>query len=45
MQEYTEEIAEQEMDTLGRAFWGFLIGIGTIMSMWFLSGLYYVILK
>jgi len=45
MQEYTEEISEQEIDTLDRAFLVFLLGIGTIMGMWFLSGLYYVILK
>ena len=45
MADYKEEIYEQEMYTLGKAFTGYLIGIGTILSMWFLSGLYYVILK
>jgi hypothetical protein len=45
MAEHTKEIDEQELDRLGMAFLAFHIGIGTILCMWFLSGLYYVILK
>lgn len=45
MAEHKKEIDEQELDSLGTAFLAFHIGIGTILSMWFLSGLYYVILK
>ena len=45
MAEYTKGIDEKEMANFDRAFLGFLIGIGTVLSMWFFSGLYYVILK
>jgi len=44
MQEYTKEIYEQEMVILYKTFMGFLIGTGAILSMWFLSGIYYIIL-
>jgi len=45
MAEHTKEIDQQELDGLGMAFFAFHIGIGTLLSMWFLSGLYYVILR
>ena len=45
MPKHREEIYEQEMLSLGKSFMGFLIGIGAVLSMWFFSGLYYVILK
>lgn len=45
MAEYTKEIDENEMGDFNKAFLGFLIGIGTVLSMWFFSGLYYVILN
>ena len=45
MSEYKKDVYEQEMISLRKAFIGFLFGTGAILSMWFLSGLYYVILK
>jgi len=45
MAQYTEEIAEQKMVTVDKVFMGLLIGIVAILSIWFLSGLLYVILK
>ena len=44
MSENTKEIYEQEMVVLNKTFLGFLIGTGAIVSMWFLSGICYVIL-
>ena len=44
MAENTKEIYEQEMVVLNKTFLGFLIGTGAIVSMWFLSGICYVIL-
>jgi len=45
MVNYKEKTYEQEMLRLRKAFTRYVFGIGTILSMWFLSGLYYVILK
>ena len=39
MSEFAGKDQEQEMFTLGNAFMGFLIGIGAIGGIWFLSGL------
>jgi hypothetical protein len=39
MSEYAGKDQEQEMFTLGTAFMGFLMGIGAIGGIWFLSGL------
>ena len=38
MTEHAEEIQEREMMTMGRAFMGFLMGVGAILGIWFLSG-------
>jgi hypothetical protein len=45
MSDYTKEIDEQKMDTANKVFMGLLFGIVAILSIWFLSGLLYVILK
>ena len=46
MPEYTQEDSyDEEMVSLGRVFNGFLLGIGAVISLWFMSGLLYVILK
>jgi hypothetical protein len=39
MIEYAENKQEQEMFSLGTTFMGFLMGIGTILGIWLLSGL------
>ena len=36
---------EQDMSTLGMAFMGFLMGVGAICGIWFLSGLLEVFAK
>jgi len=45
MEERLTEIQEREMDTLGMAFMGFLMGVGAILGIWFLSGMLQVINK
>ena len=40
MPKYTKEIHEREIDTLKKAYMGYLIGTGAILSLWFFSGLY-----
>ena len=45
MNKKTDQTYEQEMVAMGRVFLGFLFGMGALLSMWFLSGIYYVILK
>ena len=45
MSDNTKEIEYQEMDTVGMAFMGFLMGAGVILGIWFLSGLIQVISK
>ena len=45
MTEHVRESQEQEMVTLGMAFMGFLMGVGAILGIWFLSGLLQVISK
>ena len=45
MQEYTKEIEEQQVVTIDKIFLGFLFGIVAILSIWFVSGLFFVILK
>ena len=44
MPKYTKEIYEHEIDTLKKAYMGYLIGTGAILSVWFLSGLYFLII-
>ena len=44
MPEYSKEIHDQEMIGLTKTFIGFLVGMGTIVTIWFVGGLY-VILK
>jgi hypothetical protein len=46
MKEQTKaESYEQEMVALSRIFLGFLLGVGSLLSVWFLTGVSYVILK
>jgi hypothetical protein len=43
MQEQAKQFQEREMMTLGMAFMGFLMGVGSILGIWFLSGLLQVL--
>ena len=43
MPKYTEEIHQHEIDNLGKAYMRYLIGTGAILSLWFFSGLYFII--
>ena len=45
MVDRTEKMQQQEMTTLGMAFMGFLMGVGAILGMWFLSGMLVVLNK
>ena len=45
MTEHAEKIQEREMMTLGMAFMGFLMGVGAILGIWFLTGLLQVMSK
>ena len=39
MTEQAEQFQKQEMTSLGMAFMGFLMGVGAVLGIWFLSGL------
>lgn len=43
MTEYANQVNEREMITLGMAFMGFLMGVGSILGIWFLTGLLQVL--
>lgn len=46
MEEQTKaESYEQKMVALSRLFMGFLLGVGSLLSVWFLAGVSYVILR
>ena len=45
MTEHAKEYHEGEMVSLGMAFMGFLMGVGAILGIWFLSGLLQVMSK
>ena len=45
MTEQATKHHESEMVTLGMAFMGFLMGVGAICGIWFLSGLLQVLSK
>ena len=39
------KVYEQEMAALSRVFMGFLLGVGSILSVWIITGISYVILN
>lgn len=43
MTEYSNEIHDQEMVGLAKSFIGFLVGVGIIVGIWFLGGLYVIL--
>ena len=43
--EQAEKPQTQDMTSLGMAFMGFLMGVGAIFGIWFLSGLLMVLSK
>jgi len=45
MAEQATKNHEKEMVTLGMAFMGFLMGVGALCGIWFLSGLLQVLSK
>jgi len=47
MTDYEKQVVhqQQEMVTIGMAFMGFLMGVGAILGMWFLTGLLQVLSK
>ena len=45
MTEEARRIQEQEMSGIGMAFMGFLMGVGSILGIWFLAGLIQVLSK
>lgn len=45
MAEYIKKIEKEDVVTFDKVIVGSLVGIVAILSMWFLSGLIYVILK
>jgi hypothetical protein len=45
MKEHTKQIDDQQIVTIDKVFMGFLFGIVAILSLWFISGLFFVILK
>jgi uncharacterized membrane protein len=45
MSEKTKEIYNKKESFFNRLLIGFIFGVGAVMSIWFLSGLLYVIFK
>lgn len=43
MSEHAKQLQDREMMTMGMAFMGFLMGVGAILGIWFLSGLLQVL--
>jgi len=42
MSDYTNKIADRELDNSNKVSVALLIGVAVIVSMWLLSGIYYV---
>ena len=42
MPDYTQKNYEQEMVAFNKAFMKFIIGTGAILSIWFISGLWFL---